>query len=163
MALEFWDVRACLGGCADFLLMGTIAEGSMSSPFPYRKEIFPMEKQNTTTSRHEVLLAAAVIAALPKETSEADIEDISLLLFKLKKEGIDLGEVALRRVPRGYYSEDIETLVGHFLAAEYATQFSPVRLTPKGRQALTEIIAEERKENPNAIKQIEAVLGKIAT
>jgi hypothetical protein len=123
-----------------------------------------MEKTGTTTIRHEVLLAAAVMAALPKERSQAlpDIEYISSLLFRLKKEGVDLGEIALRRVPGGYYSEDIETLIGHYLAAGYATQFSPVNLTDMGRQALVEIIAEERRENPRALERIEAVLGKLA-
>jgi len=123
-----------------------------------------MEKQNATSIRHEALLAAAIMAALSKQNSGhlPDIEYISSLLFQLKKEGIDLGEIALRRVPGGYYSEDIETLIGHYLAAGYATQYSPVTLTDRGKQLLAETIAEERKENRAAVEQIEAVLGKLA-
>ncbi len=68
----------------------------------------------------------------------------------------------MRRVPGGFYSEDIETLVGHYLAAGYATQLSPVKLTDRGWQLLAETIAEERKENPSALERIEAILGKLA-
>ncbi len=81
------------------------------------------------------------------------------MLFELRKAGIDIGDIALRRVPGGgFYSEDIEVLIGHYLAAGYATQRSPVTLTEKGREALTEIINTERKENPSGFNQIEAVL-----
>ena len=123
-----------------------------------------MEKQNATTIRHEVLLAAAIMTASPEQSSAdlPSIEYISSLLFRLKERGIELGEIALRRVPGGFYSEDIEALVGHYLAAGYATQLSPVKLTDRGRQLLAEIIAEERKENPSALERIESILGKLA-
>src|SRR6266849_2794261 len=123
-----------------------------------------MENETGTTVRRDVLLAEAVNAALSKHGSDKlpSIERISSLLFKLKKEGIDLGEIALRRVPGGFYSEDVETFIGHYLAAGYATQFSPVNLTDKGRQLLAETIAEERKDNLSAVQRIEAVLGELA-
>jgi len=123
-----------------------------------------MEKERTTPIRHEVLLAAAIMAASPKQGSDTlpSIEHISSLLFQLKKKGIDLGEIALRRVPGGFYSEDVETFIGHYLAAGYAKQFSPVELTDKGRKALAEMIAEERKDNAAALQQIEGVLGALA-
>lgn len=118
-----------------------------------------MEKQMTST-RQEVIMAAAVITAL-STSDQSSVEDISSLLFKLKNAGVELGDIALRRVPGGFYSEDIEALIGHYLAAGYATQFSPVKLTDKGRDLLVEIIGTERKDNPSALLQIEAVLGRI--
>ena len=129
-------------------------------PFPYRKEISTMERTGTTTIRQDVLLAAAIMAASSEHASS--IEDISFRLFQLKKKGIDLGEIALRRVPGGFYSEDVETLLGHYLAAGYAKQLSPVELTAQGKQALSQIISDERSENLSAIEQIEAVLGRLA-
>lgn len=118
----------------------------------------------TTTIRHDVLLAAAMMAAASKQESEhfPSIEEISSLLFELKNHGIDLGEIALRRVPGGFYSEDIETLVGQYLAAGYATHLSPVTLTSKGKQLLSDIISKERRENQSAVEKIEAVLGNLA-
>ncbi len=123
-----------------------------------------MEETGTTTIRQEVLLAAAITAASAKPGSEhpPSIEDISSLLFRLKKNSIDLGEISLRRVPGGFYSEDIETLLGHYLAAGYATHLSPVKLTDQGKQVLSNIISEERSENRSAIERIEAVLGSLA-
>jgi len=119
-----------------------------------------MERTGTTTIRQDVLLAAAIMAASSEHASS--IEDISFRLFQLKKKGIDLGEIALRRVPGGFYSEDVETLLGHYLAAGYAKQLSPVELTAQGKQALSQIISDERSENLSAIEQIEAVLGRLA-
>lgn len=123
-----------------------------------------MEETGMETIRRDVLLAEAVSAALPKQGSDElpSIERISSLLFGLKKAGIDLGEIALRRVPGGFYSEDVETFIGHYLAAGYATQFSPVNLTDKGKQVLAETIAEERKENPDLLQRIEDILGSLA-
>ena len=128
-------------------------------PFPHRKEIYTMEKTGTTTIRQDVLLTAAIMAASSKKASS--IEDISSLLIQLKKSGIDLGEIALRRVPGGFYSEDVETLLGHCLAAGYATHLSPVKLTPEGKKVLSDILTKERSENRGAIEQIEAVLGRL--
>jgi hypothetical protein len=123
--------------------------------------------KETKGTRQEVLLAAAVMSALVQRQQSHEglprIEDISSLLFKLRNAGVDLGEISLRRIPGGgFYSEDIEALIGHYLAAGFADQRSPVTLTEKGRQALTEIITTEREENPSAIKQLEEVLGNLA-
>jgi hypothetical protein len=119
-----------------------------------------MENETSTTVRRDVLLAEVVNAALSRHGSGKlpSIESISSLLFGLKKAGIDLGEIALRRVPGGFYSEDVETFVGHYLAAGYAEQFSPVTLTDKGKEVLAETIAEERKENADLLRRIEDIL-----
>ena len=123
-----------------------------------------MENETGTTIRRDVLLAEVVNAALSKHGSGEipSIERISSLLFGLKNAGIDLGEISLRRVPGGFYSEDVETFVGHYLAAGYATQFSPVTLTDRGKEVLAETIAEERKDNPDLLQRIEGILGNLA-
>jgi len=114
--------------------------------------------------RREVLLAAAVLAAhrQSKERQPPRIEDISKLLFELRQSGISLGEISLKRIPGGFYSEDVEILIGHYLDAKFATKRSPVQLSEQGRQLLDTIIQEERKENPNGLKQVEKVLGALA-
>ncbi len=114
--------------------------------------------------RREVLLAAAVLAAhrQSKERQPPRIEDISKLLFELRQSGISLGEISLKRIPGGFYSEDVEILIGHYLDAKFATKRSPVQLSEQGRQLLNTIIQEERKENPNGLKQVERVLGALA-
>ena len=119
-----------------------------------------MDSKDSTAIRRDVLLAEVVNAALPKEGSDQlpSIERISFFLYELKKAGVDLGEIALRRVPGGFYSEDVETFIGHYLAAGYANQLSPVNLTETGRRMLTETIAEERKENPNVVQKVEEIL-----
>jgi len=123
-----------------------------------------MENETSTTIRRDVLLAEVVNAALSKHGSDKlpSIERISSFLFGLKKAGIDLGEIALRRVPGGFYSEDVETFVGHYLAAGYAMQFSPVTLTDKGKEVLASTIAEERKENPDLLQRIEEILANLS-
>ncbi len=118
-----------------------------------------MEKE-ATSIKQEVIMAAALLTAL-SASPESSVEDVSSLLFKLKKAGVQLGDIGLRRVPGGFYSEDIEALIGHYLAAGYASQTSPVKLTAKGRQLLSEIIGSERNDNPQAVEQIEAVLGPL--
>jgi hypothetical protein len=120
------------------------------------EELKAMEKRAT---RQEVLLAAVVLSAIsqPNETL-ARIEDISSQLFKLRDAGIDIGDIALRRIPGGFYSDDIEMLIGHYLAAGYASQRSPVRLTDRGREVLDKMLDTERRDNPGSLATIEAIL-----
>ncbi len=115
--------------------------------------------------RREVLLAAAVLAANRQQRQPRTpprIEDISRLLFNLKQSGIELGEISLKRIPGGFYSEDIEILIGHFLDANFATRRSPVQLTEEGQNLLNSIIKQEKEENPEGLQKIEAVLGALA-
>ncbi len=136
--------------------------GSLYAPFSYRKETL-MENETGTTIRRDVLLAEVVNKALSKHGPAGlpSIERISSLLFRLKKAGVDLGEIALRRIPGGFYSEDVETFIGHYLAAGYATQLSPLSLTDKGKEVLEETIADERKENPDLVQRIEGILDNL--
>lgn len=123
-----------------------------------------MENHKMPSIPPELMLAAAIVSTSPQDDAWEhlpSIEDISLVLFRLKNSGIPLGDIALRRVPEGFYSEDIEAFIGDYLAAGYATQRSPVKLTERGRQALAEIISEERRENTSAVEKLEAVLGKL--
>ncbi len=77
--------------------------------------------QTMNAMRQEALIAVALLAALSSEASSSrrpsiEIEDVSGLLFRLKQAGMPLGELALRRVPEGYYSEDVELMLGHCIA-----------------------------------------------
>jgi len=115
-----------------------------------------------TGMKREVLLAAAVLAAYRKaneRSKPALIEDIAGLLFELRRSGINLGEISLKRIPGGFYSEDVEILIGHYLDARFATKRSPVQLSAEGQDLLSSIIREERKENPRGLQKVEQVLG----
>jgi hypothetical protein len=72
------------------------------------------------------------------------VRDISEIFFRLKKErGIRFKDLGLRKIPGGYYSEDVESFVGQLLTMGYAKQRSPIRLTEKGRKFCETIIEEE--------------------
>src|SRR5271170_7493977 len=100
---------------------------------------------NRSTSRvkQDTLLAWAVLAAFRGRT-EAEVEEMSRNLYTLRNSGVDTGRIDLRRVPGGFYSEDLEILIGHYLDSDFAEQRNPVRLKPEGFKLLREIIEEER-------------------
>jgi hypothetical protein len=107
-------------------------------------------------------VAIAILGALegePRPAHAPEIEDISVLLYKLLEANIDIGDVNLRRVPGGFYSEDVETLVGHYLGSGYAQKMSPVRFTEKGLRLLRKIIADEKSVNPDVVRAAARVLG----
>ncbi len=107
-------------------------------------------------------VAMAVLAALEREKQSArpqEIEDISRFLFDLYQAGIDIGDVALRRVPAGFYSKDVEILIGHYLSSGYAQKMSPVCFTEEGQKLLRETIEEEKASNSEAIRRAAQVLG----
>lgn len=118
-------------------------------------------QRSTSVVKHDALLAVAILAAF-RGQSEAEIEEISQKLYTLRSSGVDIGGIDLRRVPGGFYSEDLEILIGHYLDSDFAEQRNPVKLKAQGFKLLHEIVEEERKENPAGLKQIEEVLGGVA-
>ena len=118
-------------------------------------------ERGTSAVKQDALLAMAILASF-RDQNEAEIEEISQKLYTLRNSGVDIGGIDLRRVPGGFYSEDLEILIGHYLDSNFAEQRNPVILKPQGFKLLHEIVEEERKENPEGLKQIEKVLGKFA-
>lgn len=119
-----------------------------------------MEKSNLSI-KQDALLATTILFAF-RHQSEAEIEDISRLLYKLRSSHIDIGEIDLRRIPGGFYSEYVEILVSHYLDSGFVDQKSPLKLKPKGVELLEEIVAEERRDNPEGLKQVEQALETAA-
>ncbi len=117
--------------------------------------------RSTSAVKQDALLAAAILAAF-RGRSEAEIEEMSRNLYSLRSSGVDTGRIDLRRVPGGFYSEDLEILIGHYLDSNFAEQRNPVKLKPEGFKLLHEIVEEERKQNTEGVKQIEKVLGAVA-
>ena len=119
-----------------------------------------MEKQ-TGSVKQDALLAATILET-SRRRNEFDIEDISHLLHALRISSIDIGQIDLRRVPGGFYSEDLEILMSHYLESGIVGQRNPLRLNPEGVKFLTEIVEEERNNNQEAIKVVEEVLKSAA-
>jgi hypothetical protein len=108
--------------------------------------------------------AEAVMAYAILTSTNADrpvlIEDVSSLFAKLRQEKIEeVGRVALRRIPRGLYSEDVEAFFGRLLAGGFAEARSPLNLNENGKQLCLEIINEESQSNPKAMRRVAQVLG----
>ena len=59
----------------------------------------------------QVIMAQAVLDATEKGVP-LEIEEMSRLFVDLEKKGIATGQIALRKVPGGVYSEDAEAFVG---------------------------------------------------
>ena len=103
----------------------------------------------------QAIMAEAVLDATKKDR-RLEVEGMSKLFLDLKKKGIALGEIALRRVPGGVYSEDAEAFVGRFLAAGYAKARSPIKFSDRGLEICREIV-----RNEIAQKEIEGNLDSL--
>lgn len=103
-------------------------------------------------------MAEAVLEA-HKKGLLLEVEGMSKLFLDLKKKGIALGEVALRKVPGGVYSEDAEAFVGRFLAAGYAEARSPIKFLDRGLEICRDIVQRERAENLEKLQEAFSVLG----
>lgn len=106
----------------------------------------------------QVIMAEAVLDATEKGRT-LEVEGMSKLFLDLKKKGISLGEIALRKVPGGVYSEDAEAFVGRFLAAGYAVARSPIKFSPRGLEICREIVRKEIKENSKNVLAAFSALG----
>jgi hypothetical protein len=107
----------------------------------------------------ETIMAWAILSA--RDANEPVlIEKVSGLFARLRQEKVeDVGKVALRRVPNGLYSEDVEAFFGRLLAGGFAQARSPLVVNEKGVQLCQELIDEEGQSHPVALEKVGRVLG----
>jgi hypothetical protein len=78
------------------------------------------------------------------------VRDVSDIFFRLKQRGVRLKDIALRKIPGGFYSEDVEGFVGELLSMGYASERSPIKLTEDGKQFCGKIVREEKNQDEMA-------------
>jgi hypothetical protein len=107
----------------------------------------------------ETVMACAILSAR-SANEPVLIEKISGLFAKLRQEKIeDVGRVALRRVPHGLYSEDVEAFFGRLLAGGFAQARSPLEVNDKGIELCQELIDEESESHAKQLEKVAMVLG----
>ena len=107
----------------------------------------------------ESVMACGIIATR-NANKNIRIEDISALFYTLHQRGVEgVGRVALRRVPSGFYSEDVEAFFGRLLAGGFAEAFSPLKVGDEGIRLCMEMVNEEMQSHPEAFRQVAEVLG----
>jgi hypothetical protein len=117
--------------------------------------------QNTETGRAifpQTVMAMAVLDASVRKVG-LQVEDISELFVDLEeKSGTKVLDVALRAVPNGFYSEDVESFVGRFLASGYATARSPIVFDESGLKVCREMVQKALRKHPDEVKKVAATL-----
>jgi hypothetical protein len=107
----------------------------------------------------QAIMAKAVVNAKSRSVP-LKIEEISRLFFDAEEKGVNLGQIALRKVPGGeLYSEDAEAFVGRFLAAGYATARSPIDFSDEGIEICKRIIEKESQKNADNFTAALSLLG----
>jgi hypothetical protein len=102
----------------------------------------------------EAVMACAIVS-LNRENEPIKIEAISRLFVTLRHEKVEeVGGVALRKLPTGVYSEDVEAFFGRLLAGGFATARSPLVVNQKGIDLCLELINEESKLYPAAFQKM---------
>jgi hypothetical protein len=113
-----------------------------------------------TTVSPVAVMAMAVWDKKAKDiNAQLEIEDISRLFAELREKGLEVKNVALRRVPGGLYSEDVEAFIGGLLAGGYATVSSPITIKPEGLVICEEIIARAYKKDSAGVEKVAAALN----
>src|SRR5260370_23405669 len=108
----------------------------------------------------ETVMASAIIISARHTIEPILIERISSLFAKLRAEKVEeVGRVALRRVPHGLYSEDVEAFFGRLLAGGFAEARSPLVVNEQGLRLCQELIYEEGQSHPDALPKVAKVLG----
>ncbi len=85
-------------------------------------------------------------ATADEPTDRPFVRDVSKIFFELKQRGLTFRDLGLRKIPRGYYSEDVEGFVGQLLSMGYARERSPIRLTEAGKAFCETIVREEKNQ-----------------
>jgi hypothetical protein len=122
----------------------------------FSKRRFAMNRESSVSP--QAIMAEAVLDATKKGRT-LEVEEMSRLFLDLKKKGVPLGEIALRKVPGGVYSEDAEAFVGRFLAAGYAEARSPIKFSERGLEICRDIVQKEIAENLENLQVAFSALG----
>ncbi len=105
----------------------------------------------------QAAIALALLSAWEEKRNDKEggptFEEVNKRILMLLEGNIVIHDLGLRRVPGGFYSEEVETFVGHLLAEGLATHRSPVRLTADAEKLLCTIIRLDSKEHPRAIQR----------
>jgi hypothetical protein len=121
----------------------------------FGEEVIPL----TATISPETVMACAIMVKTNAHEPVL-IEEVSGLFAKLRQERIEeVGRVALRRLPRGFYSEDVEAFFGRLLAGGFAEARSPLAVNGHGVQLCLELINEEEQTHPEALAKVVRALG----
>lgn len=111
---------------------------------------------------NEMLFPETVMAMAVLDASAVGkglrIEDISKLFVDLEGTDARVRDVALRSVPDGFYSEDVESFIGRFLAAGYAKARSPIKFYNSGLGVCRDMVRKALRENGSEVKKVAAVL-----
>jgi hypothetical protein len=119
---------------------------------------------NRVCSRVDKASAIAAIllkTATPGQRGGPYIRDVSGVLYELRQEGLRLKNLGLTAIPGGYYSEDVEMFLGNLLSMGYATQRSPIKLTPEGQLFCREILEEEANANSAELANLEKAVDRV--
>jgi hypothetical protein len=94
--------------------------------------------------------AMALVLQLTTDASYSNrplVRDVSDIFFRLKQRGVRFRDIALRKIPGGFYSEDVEGFVGQLLSMGYASERSPIKLTETGKAFCGKIVQEEKDQD----------------
>jgi hypothetical protein len=105
----------------------------------------------------EAVMAMEILNA-DRQGRKLEIEDISKQFVDLQGQQIPIREVALRTVPTGVYSEDVEAFIGRLLAVGYARARSPIEFHGDGLRICRNIIAGENRRIPDDIRRLAEVM-----
>ena len=101
----------------------------------------------------ETVMAMAVLNANAVGQG-LQIEDISKLFVDLEGKDLRLRDVALRSIPGGFYSEDVESFVGRFLAAGYAKARSPIKFYESGLRLCRKMVRKGLADNAEEVNKV---------
>ncbi len=91
------------------------------------------------------------------------VEQVSRGLVELHRKGFDLGEVALRAVPGGYFSEDVSEYMGWMTCLSEAKYGSGtgLRLSRTGREILERELREAKSVDIETVRRARNTLMAI--
>ncbi len=109
----------------------------------------------------EIVISVVLTKSIQKGGNYATVKGVSNILKKIKDEFDDIEGIYFKRIPGGFYSDNVEEFVGHLLLWDFAKQDSPIILTEEGEELLRENVAIAKKTDPQRYSMIENYLTRI--
>ena len=117
----------------------------------------------SSVKKEEQLSSEQLMATLIKSyfigEKKPTVKELAGKLAEGARNGLKTGSLDIRRVPDGYYSENLDEFVGAMTAFQFATKRSPLDLTSEGQAFLKDLIIKASDQHPVELEKWLKFLG----
>src|SRR5687767_10344907 len=104
----------------------------------------------------EVIIASVLVS--PKVHNTKTMGEVAKLIISLNSRGVKTSRMVCYLTAGSAYCEDLDRFVSKLVSFGYATDSSPIKLTPAGKEICQKVIDSAKKEDLEQLRKLNEIL-----